>query len=46
MARLSRMVIPGAPHHVIQRGNRRQPIFSPTPTACSILGNYGGTRYL
>jgi len=27
MARLSRIVIPGVPHHVTQRGNRRQPIF-------------------
>ena len=28
MARLSRIVIPDAPHHVTQRGNRRQPLFS------------------
>lgn len=27
MPRSSRIVIPGAPHHVVQRGNRRQPIF-------------------
>ena len=27
MARLARTVIPGAPHHVTQRGNRRLPIF-------------------
>ncbi len=27
MARLSRMIIPGLPHHVTQRGNRREPIF-------------------
>jgi putative transposase len=27
MARLARIVIPGAAHHVIQRGNRRQPVF-------------------
>ena len=27
MARLGRMVIPGVPHHVTQRGNRREPIF-------------------
>jgi putative transposase len=26
MARLARVVIPGYPHHVIQRGNRRQDI--------------------
>jgi len=27
MARLARMVIPGVPHHVTQRGNRRDRIF-------------------
>ena len=27
MARLPRVVIPGIPHHVVQRGNRRQPVF-------------------
>jgi putative transposase len=27
MARLARIVIPGVPHHVTQRGNRRQPVF-------------------
>jgi len=27
MARLARIVVPGAPHHVTQRGNRRLPIF-------------------
>lgn len=27
MARLARIVVPGAPHHVTQRGNRRQPVF-------------------
>ena len=27
MPRLPRIVIPGAPHHVTQRGNRRQPVF-------------------
>ena len=27
MVRLARLVIPGVPHHVTQRGNRRQPIF-------------------
>src|SRR6201999_2701163 len=27
MARLARMVIAGLPHHVTQRGNRREPIF-------------------
>ena len=27
MPRLSRVVIPGAPHHITQRGNSRQPVF-------------------
>ncbi|HYG29996.1 MAG TPA: transposase [Allosphingosinicella sp.] len=27
MPRLARTVVPGAPHHVTQRGNRRQPTF-------------------
>ena len=27
MARLARIVVPNAPHHVTQRGNRREPIF-------------------
>ena len=27
MARLARAVVPGVPHHVVQRGNRRQPVF-------------------
>ncbi|MEY3122813.1 MAG: hypothetical protein RI993_1638 [Pseudomonadota bacterium] len=27
MARLPRIVIPGYPHHVTQRGNRRAPTF-------------------
>ena len=27
MARLARIVIPNLPHHVTQRGNRRQPVF-------------------
>jgi len=27
MARLARVVIPGVPHHVVQRGNRRQRVF-------------------
>ena len=28
MARLSRIVVPGLPHHVTQRGNRRQALFA------------------
>ena len=27
MPRLARIVVPGAPHHVTQRGNRREPVF-------------------
>lgn len=27
MARLPRVIIPDIPHHVVQRGNRRQPVF-------------------
>ncbi|MBT5235841.1 MAG: transposase, partial [Candidatus Marinimicrobia bacterium] len=27
MARLLRLVVPGQPHHVTQRGNRRAPVF-------------------
>ena len=27
MARLARVIVPGIPHHVTQRGNRRQPVF-------------------
>jgi len=27
MARLARVVVPGIPHHVTQRGNRRQEAF-------------------
>ena len=28
MARLSRVIAPGYPHHITQRGNRRQQTFS------------------
>jgi putative transposase len=27
MARIARGVVPGLPHHVTQRGNRREPVF-------------------
>ena len=27
MARLARIVVPGMPHHITQRGNRAQPAF-------------------
>ena len=26
-ARLARVLVPGLPHHVTQRGNRREPVF-------------------
>ncbi len=27
MARIARLVVPGLPHHITQRGNRREPVF-------------------
>ena len=27
MARIARVVVPGLPHHVTQRSNRREPVF-------------------
>ena len=27
MARIARFAVPGLPHHVTQRGNRREPVF-------------------
>ncbi len=27
MARIARVIVPGVPHHVTQRGNRREPVF-------------------
>jgi REP element-mobilizing transposase RayT len=27
MARLARVILPGYPHHITQRGNRRQDVF-------------------
>lgn len=30
MARIARVVVPELPHHVVQRGNRRQPVFFST----------------
>jgi putative transposase len=27
MARIARVVVPGVPHHITQRGNRREPVF-------------------
>lgn len=38
MARLPRLTLPGYPHHIIQRGNNRQPIFVGTPDYETLLG--------
>ncbi len=38
MARLPRLTLPGYPHHVIQRGNNRQTIFSSTADYQMLLG--------
>ena len=27
MVRITRVVVPGLPHHITQRGNRREPVF-------------------
>ena len=37
MARLPRLTVPGYPHHIIQRGNNRQPIFSGSADYESLL---------
>lgn len=38
MARLARLTLPGHPHHVIQRGNNRQPIFTSVQDRQTLLG--------
>lgn len=38
MARLPRLTVPGYPHHIIQRGNNRQPIFATPPDYQALLG--------
>jgi putative transposase len=38
MARLARLTLPGYPHHIIQRGNNRQPIFASTADYETLLG--------
>jgi putative transposase len=38
MARLPRLTLPGYPHHVIQRGNNRQPIFASNANYEDLLG--------
>jgi len=37
MARLPRLTLPGYPHHIIQRGNNRQPIFASTADYLMLL---------
>ena len=41
MARLPRLTLPGQPHHVIQRGNNRQPIFVDHEDRQILLGLIG-----
>lgn len=38
MARLARLTLPGYPHHIIQRGNNRQPIFAAAADYGTLLG--------
>jgi putative transposase len=38
MARLPRLTLPGYPHHIIQRGNNRQPIFARDADYETLLG--------
>jgi putative transposase len=38
MARLNRLTLPGYPHHIIQRGNNRQAIFTTTADYQVLLG--------
>ncbi len=38
MARMARLVVPGHPHHVTQRGNRRQPVFFSDDDYAAYLG--------
>src|ERR1700741_3872687 len=41
MARLPRRTVPGYPHHVIQRGNNRQPVFLDSADYERLLGFLG-----
>jgi putative transposase len=38
MARLARLTLPGYPHHIIQRGNNRQPVFAEDADYETLLG--------
>ena len=37
MARIGRLVVPGPPHHVTQRGNRRLNVFFSNPVSLSVI---------
>ncbi|MES9898095.1 MAG: transposase [Sedimenticola sp.] len=37
MARLPRLIVPGLPHHIIQRGNNRSPVFFDESDYCAYL---------
>ena len=47
MAPLAPVVVPGMPHHVTQRGNRRQPTFfgdDHHPAYLELMGNWCNER--
>lgn len=47
MARLPRLTVPGHPHHVIQRGNNRQPVFvddQDRATLLALLADYAAVH--
>ena len=44
MARLPRLTVPGYPHHIIQRGNNRQPIFAANADYETLLVDARGAR--
>ena len=46
MARLARVVVPGVPHHVTQRGNRRQETFFAEEDYAAYLSLLGDTTFL
>ena len=49
MPRIARVVVPGLPHHVTQRGNRRADVFFERQDRVrylSLLGKYIGTHRL
>ena len=46
MARLARLVVPGLPHHITQRGNRRQQTFFNDGDYAAYLELMAATRYV